>query len=597
MRPRTVISIGAMACLLAGVLVAPPAPASEGPYELKAQSHVVKTKYGRIYLESVVPVKDGKVVKAPAILTYSPYSILLGRNSDSAEWVPDGYARVWADVVGTGNSGGCWDYGGKREKETGYALVEWIADQKWSNGKVAMTGGSYNGTTAIATAVTDPPHLTTIVPEAAISRWYEYAYSGGMRYFWTNEPLGHQGPGSAADEGFDTPLAFDFGLAVPPPLDPGSEDWADRFESTIAPCEELQHSERGYDQTPDYNKFWLERDYIVDANKVDIPVLIAANWGDWNVKQEESVNFYRALKRSPKASLYMGSRWEGHGTPGGDYDKVKHAWMDHYLLGKDNGIQNLPDVVSLPSDNEGALKWYSGPWPRTKNVGLMAQNVPPTQQGAWPWMLLPSKPIPPGLVAPQPAQFISVGINSETHMNHHYRTNHDWFWFESPQLKRDVRIFGNPKVQLYSTVYRKWVTFTPTVVDVDHEKHVIVNGNHVTPTDPSALLSVTRGFLDSRYRDSLRKQKALKPGKPFEMTATLKPTDYVFRKGHQIGLQISTELIEWALPKPYPGCESSDQQCAWVRIEWEGGRTKLILPVVDAPKNAMSLFDFGHGHH
>lgn len=33
-------------------------------------------------------------------------------------------ARVWADVIGTGNSGGCYDYDGLREKETGYDLVE-----------------------------------------------------------------------------------------------------------------------------------------------------------------------------------------------------------------------------------------------------------------------------------------------------------------------------------------------------------------------------------------------------------------------------------------------------------------------------------------
>jgi predicted acyl esterase len=403
--------------------------------------------------------------------------------------------------------------------------------------------------------------------------------------------------GSVADEGFDTPLAFDFGLAIPPPLDPHNDGWADRVGSTITPCEEIQHTEHGYDTTPDYDKFWLERDYIKDARRVDIPVLIAHNWGDWNVKQEEAINLYRALKKAPKVSLFMGTRWEGHGTPGGDYEKAKHAWMDHYLLGKDNGVEGLPDVISLPSDNNGALKWYAGRWPKTKNVALIAQHVPPTQPGAQPWMLLPSKPISSGLVTPPPAQFPSAGINTESHMNHHYRMNHDWFWFESPPLKKDVRIFGNPKVQLYSTIYREWITFTPTLVDLDHSKHVIVNGTHVTPTETSALLSVTRGFLDSRYRDGLRKQAMVKPGKPFEMTATLKPTDYVFRKGHQIGLQIATEIIEWALPKQYPGCESSDQQCAYLRIEWESGRTKLMLPIVDAPKSAMSLFNFGHQHH
>ena len=65
-----------------------------------------------------------------------------------------------------------------REKETGLrpgrvgrhaALV--------AAASVAMTGGSYDGTTATAAAVEPPKGLATIVPEAAIGRWYDYAYS------------------------------------------------------------------------------------------------------------------------------------------------------------------------------------------------------------------------------------------------------------------------------------------------------------------------------------------------------------------------------------------------------------------------------------
>ncbi|MGH2694327.1 MAG: hypothetical protein ACRDJJ_05855, partial [Actinomycetota bacterium] len=74
MGARRTTAIVALSCLVAGVLFAPAAPAAQGRYELKQTSHVVKTKYGRIYVEAVLPAKDGKPVKAPAILTYSPYS-------------------------------------------------------------------------------------------------------------------------------------------------------------------------------------------------------------------------------------------------------------------------------------------------------------------------------------------------------------------------------------------------------------------------------------------------------------------------------------------------------------------------------------------
>lgn len=289
--------------LVAIGLQAPPAAA----YETTNESYVVDTRHGQMYVEVVRPTENGATVRGPAIFTYSPYSVL-GRNGDASRWVPRGYARVWADVVGTGNSGGCYDYGGIREKETGYDLVEWIAAQPWSTGKVGMLGASYNGTTATATAVMDPPHLATIVPEAGISRWYEYAYSGGIRYFLNNE--------NPSDEGVDTPLAFDFGFAIPPPLDVNDPTWAERVETTVRPCDELVHSERGYDNdTPDYDSFWLERDYVAAAGRIDVPVLVAHNWGDWNVKQEEAINLYRALRNAPVKKLFMGTRWSGHGRP------------------------------------------------------------------------------------------------------------------------------------------------------------------------------------------------------------------------------------------------------------------------------------------
>ena len=74
-----------------------------------------------------------------------------------------------------------------------------------------MIGGSYDGTTAnmVAARGADAPGLAAIVPELAISRWYGYAYSGGVRYLGNSE--------KPSDEGFDTPLAFDYGITRTPP--------------------------------------------------------------------------------------------------------------------------------------------------------------------------------------------------------------------------------------------------------------------------------------------------------------------------------------------------------------------------------------------
>ena len=599
---RKVLAAAAASMVLAGLLAAPATSAGAAPkaYSVKSETYNVKTRWGTIFVEVNRPVIGDKDVKAPVILTYSPYSAL--GESAGTDLVSAGYAQAFAHLVGTGNSGGCYDYGGKREKESGYDIVEWLAKQKWSSGKIAMIGGSYDGTTAISTATEAPPHLVTIVPEAAISRWYEYAYSGGIRYSINNEKMGNEGVqnGLIIDEqGFDTPAGFDYGFAVPPPTDVQDPTWADKVQSTIAPCDEVEHTTNGYNMdTPTYDKFWLERDYIKDAGNIRIPVLIGANWGDWNVKQEESWNLWHALDNSPKAVLYMGTRWEAHGTPGGDYPKTVQAWFDHYLMGENNGVQNIPNVISQTSDSAGPLGFMKG-LPKTTNVSLYAQETPKTNPDDYEWKLLPTKPMKSmyGANGQQPsvAQFPSTGINTESHAAHHARDKHDWFWFEAPAFKKDVRIFGSIKVQIYSTVYRQWVTYTPSVFAIHPADHTAVAGQHVN-TNPKALVAMTRGWLDSRYREGLGKVVDIPdPEKPFEMTVTAKPTDYVIHKGDYLGVNIQTEINEWSVPKANPTCVSTS--CPFVNIDWVNGKTRIIVPIVNAPKDPMDLFDFEMHHH
>ena len=607
MAAKKVFGVALVLALLAAAFVVPSAQAAA--FDQLTLNYIIPTDHGKVYLEVVHPARDDKVVPGPVILTYSPYSVL-GRNGDVAEgemfegFVEKGYVRAQADVVGTGNSGGCWDYGGNAEKESAYKIVEWIAKQKWSTGKVAMIGGSYEGTTATAAAVTRPPHLTTVVPEAAISRWYGYAFSGGIRYSYTNEWLGHESTSALDDEGFDTPLAFDFGLAIPPPLDPQGADWAERVQSTITPCDEVEHTEHGYDDTPDYDKFWKERDYLKDAGKIKIPVLVAHNWGDWNVKQDEGWNLFHALKNSKRAVMFFGSRWEDHGVPAHDqYAKVVRDWMDHYLMGKDNGTTNLPSVISQTADSEGIGKLMVGA-PKTKDVSLIAQMAPIVMEGAYPWQLLPSKPntVFFGQNTDQSAaSYPLTNANIEFHAGHHGPANHEWFWLATPVLKKDTRIFGDIKVQIYSTIKRDWVTFTPSIFDVDPADHQQVPVIGHVATDPTATVAITRGFLDTRYRDGLAKQVPVKQGKAFETTVEAHPIDYVIKKGHYIGLNIQSEIIEWMVPKPYPGCDAvpdpaNESGCSYVKINWQEGRTRLIVPIVSAPKNPIALFDFGHQH-
>ncbi len=559
MRTRT--ALAAAAALLGAALAVPAAAAPAGaglpdPAQLQevdgrtTKSYVVPTRHGPIYLEVVHPTLGGKVLPAHGILTISPYSVL-GRNGDAASYVPRGYARMYADVVGTGNSGGCYDYGGKREKETGHDVVEWVAEQPWSRGRVGMTGGSYDGTTATAAAVTRPKGLATIVPEVAISRWYDYAYSGGMRYTYTNEPLGKQGVGAADDEGFDTPLAFDFGLAVPPPLDVTSPDWAGRVANAMRICDEVLHTEEGYDLTPDYDAFWVERDYARDAGSLDLPVMVVHNWGDWNVKQDTGFRLWQALPKGPRTKLYMGGRFSGHGRPGGDYAAAKLAWMDRWVGGVPNGIERtLAPVTSQTATSKGHGEFLSGRAPRTKDVvlrstpglGLATGAVKPAAGPSVPFTLAGSESAAMAALSP--------GVHG------------DYAVLVSAPLTREVRMFGSPTVRLGMATNRTWATLAPSVVDVD-------------PAGSFPSVPVTRGWLDTRYAKGLATRQP-GDGKGIRTGVVAKPTDWTFAKGHRIALIVKTASAEWTAPKPYDGAPTPT-----FGLEL-GPATSLTLPLVGA---------------
>ncbi|PYJ13409.1 MAG: hypothetical protein DME93_03555, partial [Verrucomicrobia bacterium] len=83
-----------------------------------------------------------------------------------AYFASHGYTFALVDVRGRGNSAGEFEPFANEGRD-GHDVVEWLAQQPFCDGKVAMWGGSYAGFDQWATAKELPPHLATIVPAAA----------------------------------------------------------------------------------------------------------------------------------------------------------------------------------------------------------------------------------------------------------------------------------------------------------------------------------------------------------------------------------------------------------------------------------------------
>ena len=480
---------------------------------------------------------------APVILTYSPYNTLseyttpnLANDDIGQRYVPKGYARAVADVLGTRNSSGCWGYGGPDEQQSGVDLVNFLAAQPWTNGRVAMIGGSYDGTTAtmVAARGEDVPGLAAIVPIAGISRWYGYAYGDGVRYFLNSE--------RPTDEGIDTPLAFDFGLARTPPTDPTDPLYAEKLASRANPCEAADHTVKGYDRTPDYDAFWLERDYRKDAANIRAAALVAHGWQDYNVKQDEGVDLYRALTNTAFKRLYM---WQaGHSTPGApNWQPLLDRFFDHTLLGVDNGVDAEAPVItegrSATQRSTGFRTEAAWPLPGTKSTRLYLR--------------------PDGTLNSRPASgtssFTDLATTTEEQSTRMPTAESNWLFFKGAPLAEAVRMTGSARLELSLDVDRDHAHMTPLLVDVAPD---------------GTTKTVSRGFLNLLYRDGLASSKPLPPGEPVSATVTFKPQDQTFEAGHSIGLLVQGSNTVWAIPDD-PGAGYT------LRLGRSGSR--LVLPI------------------
>ncbi|MFT4189177.1 MAG: CocE/NonD family hydrolase [Aeromicrobium sp.] len=133
---------------------------------------------------------DGDVVEEPlpVVITITAYNkgvqgsgaSPLGGGS-SGFLVQRGYVQLLVDARGTGTSGGTWQVFGEREQLDAKEVVEWAAEQPWSNGSVGMTGPSYMGITQLFAAGQNPKGLKAIFPQVPSADVYrDVVASGGQ---------------------------------------------------------------------------------------------------------------------------------------------------------------------------------------------------------------------------------------------------------------------------------------------------------------------------------------------------------------------------------------------------------------------------------
>lgn len=123
--------------------------------------------------------------KLPTLLQFSIYHPLWSEARRSAS---HGYVAVEAEPRGKQcGSGAPVPY--EHDGTDAVAVIDWIAAQPWSDGRVGMYGGSYNGGTQWAAAKHMPKALKAIMPQASVAPGIDVPMEGNVVwmfvYPWT----------------------------------------------------------------------------------------------------------------------------------------------------------------------------------------------------------------------------------------------------------------------------------------------------------------------------------------------------------------------------------------------------------------------------
>ncbi len=242
-----------------------------------------------------IPMRDGVKLNAtvyrpndqkealPVIFELTPY-ISDNYHGRAYYFAQHGYVFALVDVRGRGNSEGQFDPF-QQEPQDGHDVVEWLATQPWSNGKVAMWGGSYAGYDQWLTLREFPAHLATIVPAAAAHAGVDFPMFKGI---WATYDMQW--------------LTFTSGVTSQQNLFEESSFWIEKFRELYLSHRPYKDLDKivGDDSTvfqkwiahPAFDAYWQKLDISPEQyKKITIPILTIT--GDYDGDQPGAMTYYR----------------------------------------------------------------------------------------------------------------------------------------------------------------------------------------------------------------------------------------------------------------------------------------------------------------
>jgi len=465
-----------------------------------------------------VLMRDGKSLSAdvylpnptdsfPVILIQTPY------NKDLYKWkLPLGiginlatsnYAFVIADWrCFYGSVAACTtNVDSKKRGEDGYDLVEWIAQQTWSNNKIGTWGPSALGKVQFWTAREKPPSLDCIVPQVAGTQFnYEEYFPGG----------------AARTEYIDQLDQLGFGISA-----------------SIIPH-------------PTYDIYWqFAESGSIFPNDIKVPVYMIGGWYDHNV--DLMMDLFDTLKavaadvkilmgpwvHGGNSTAYIGTEQQGELTypeASGWSDSLAFNFFDYHLRGINNNWTSEPDIRYFQM---GSNEWKNtGSWPPSQQTnslkyyftsGKTLQTSAPTSTDSISYIYDPTNPSPThGGTTLRSDQVQGPHDQKDT-----VETRNDLIIFSSEILTSEITITGKPHISLEVTSDQFDTDFSVRLTDV---------------YDDGRSVLIADGIIRMRFRNGYNTSDTglIVPNKKYIVSIELPNVAYTYLIGHKIRLDVSS---------------------------------------------------------
>ena len=457
-------------------------------------------------------------------------------------FLPRGFANLYVSGVGTRDSQGLMTNGDYHQIEAYKNVIDWLNGRcraftdhtrkrqvkaDWSNGKVATTGISYLGTMSNGLATTGVDGLEVIIAEAGISSWYNYYRENGL----VTSPGGYPG------EDFDSlaELTYSRNLLA-----------GDYIRGNGVHQADLEKVKEQLDRkTGDYNQFWHDRNYLLNAHKVQAEVVFTHGSQDWNVKPLHVYQMFHALPPHINKHLFFhhGAHVYMNNWQSIDFRESMNALLSKKLLGLDSSYQ-LPTVIW--QDNTAPQTWQS-----LDNFGK--QNKLHTFSLGTEEKVIQNQY--------DQKDFERYGKTYQTFNTELYQGKANQITIDLP-VTNDIHLNGRVELKLRVKSSTNKGLLSAQVLQLGQQKYLqpypavqsvrtIDNGRYhmlenlcELPFNPSAQRVITKGYLNLQNRNDLLTIEEIQPNEWMDFKIELQPTIYKLKEGDILRLVLYTTDFE-----------------------------------------------------